>query len=306
VYESAGLKEEGEDGDDSGEEELQFDELLPDHHGVESEEHCSNSGCADYKSRPKIFYRYRIPSFNSLYQSGLTLLTLPHHSIASVQLINTFADTCLPPKLKSHSWIRVYSAQRDGSDYLTFLNNAKEWDNTVLIIQGIDGSKFGGFASRAWQPQRFFPANRFYGDGASFVFKITEVEGVKEGEEGLPRSADFSWDKENETHEDSSFEGNNLSNSCVLLARADDEDLHPTKIETWHSTVGGETFFQAVDVANKTLAMGEEGEEYGLLVSDDLQLAKSGWSDENGEDLQLFEGGVVGIVDLELWGLCDE
>lgn len=57
----------------------------------------------------------------------------------------------------------------DGCSLITFFQNTKEYDNTVLVVQDQHGWKFGGFCTEAWRC-----AHTFFGNGQNFMFSYED------------------------------------------------------------------------------------------------------------------------------------
>lgn len=73
----------------------------------------------------------------------------------------------LPAALQWRSaWRLVYSPRIHGLSMQTFYRRAQDEGPTLLLVQDHCGYVFGGFASATWHV-----ADRYFGDGESFVFK---------------------------------------------------------------------------------------------------------------------------------------
>lgn len=59
----------------------------------------------------------------------------------------------------------------DGCSLLTFYNNCKDYDNTVLVIEDNNGWKFGGFVTEPWRC-----AHMFFGNGQNFLFSFQDTD----------------------------------------------------------------------------------------------------------------------------------
>ena len=78
----------------------------------------------------------------------------------------------LPETIQIQSFKLVYSLYNHGTELATFFKNARGSDYTLLLIETINGSVFGGFCSREWKP-----TGSYFGTGESFIFSIREEGG---------------------------------------------------------------------------------------------------------------------------------
>lgn len=98
--------------------------------------------------------RIRIPS-----SMGATLMN---------DTISTELAKHLPASLRWRlAWRLVYSPRIHGVSLTTFYRKVKDAGPTVLLVQDHEGYAFGGFASAEWHV-----AERYFGDGESFVFRF--------------------------------------------------------------------------------------------------------------------------------------
>ena len=91
----------------------------------------------------------------------------PTHSIIFTQAHAKAIQPHLPEILRMKKYSLVYSMYNHGSDLTTFYNASKGKLDTLLIIQTLEGSVFGGYSNAEWRPQ----AN-YFGSGESFLFSF--------------------------------------------------------------------------------------------------------------------------------------
>ena len=73
----------------------------------------------------------------------------------------------LPETIQIQSFKLLYSLYNHGTELTTFFKYACGSDYTILLIETINGSCFGGFCSREWKP-----VGSYFGTGESFIFRI--------------------------------------------------------------------------------------------------------------------------------------
>ena len=73
----------------------------------------------------------------------------------------------IPIVLQCDIWECVYNLVDHGSDLTSFFTLTSGLTHTILVIETIDGCKFGGFASGEWKKSK-----EYFGNGTSFVFAI--------------------------------------------------------------------------------------------------------------------------------------
>lgn len=71
----------------------------------------------------------------------------------------------LPMHLKFLEWTLAFSINRDGYSPVTFFENLKDFEQTLIVIKDSNGYVFGGYCTETWKPSK-----KFYGNGDSFVF----------------------------------------------------------------------------------------------------------------------------------------
>lgn len=71
----------------------------------------------------------------------------------------------LPMHLKYLEWTLGFSINRDGYSPVTFFENLKEFDQTLVVVKDTNGYVFGGYCTEPWKR-----SNAFYGGGDSFMF----------------------------------------------------------------------------------------------------------------------------------------
>lgn len=77
----------------------------------------------------------------------------------------------LPSMVRMREWQRLFSIDIDGISLNTFYNNLHDHSSTIIVMQDINGWKFGWYASQEWSPHK-----HFYGTGESFLFSFEETE----------------------------------------------------------------------------------------------------------------------------------
>ena len=73
----------------------------------------------------------------------------------------------IPIILQCDMWECVYNLVNHGSDIASFFALTSGLTHTLIVIETIDGFKFGGFASGEWKQSQ-----EYFGNGTSFVFSI--------------------------------------------------------------------------------------------------------------------------------------
>lgn len=76
----------------------------------------------------------------------------------------------LPIYMQDETLVLLYSILSHGSDMASFFSQSKGYPYSVIIIQACSGEIFGGFAAGMWKQ-----ANKYYGDGESFVFHFGKL-----------------------------------------------------------------------------------------------------------------------------------
>jgi hypothetical protein len=81
------------------------------------------------------------------------------------------ASSVLPVSVSTRRWKRVYSLERDGDSFETFLSKIRGQEPTLLVVKTTKDHLFGGFADQAWKRQR-----DYFGSGQSCLFRIQGQE----------------------------------------------------------------------------------------------------------------------------------
>ena len=71
--------------------------------------------------------------------------------------------------IQGNDWTMVYSLNRDGVSQKTFLEKAKKWKHTLLVIQDTNNWVFGGYCTENWHV-----SSKFYGTGENFLFTFKD------------------------------------------------------------------------------------------------------------------------------------
>merc|ERR1719232_2434578 len=94
------------------------------------------------------------------HESPEVLLSTPH--ILSESLMHEL-NQVLPCVVRCMTWRRVYSLNRDGDSFGTFLNKVQNHSRTLLVIRNTNGFIFGGFADTEWKQRANTSQKSFYG-----------------------------------------------------------------------------------------------------------------------------------------------
>ena len=89
----------------------------------------------------------------------------------------------LPTYYRQNEWLRLFNMDVDGCSLITFFQNCREYDTTILVIEDTNGWKFGGFCVETWKP-----AFRFFGNGQTLLFSF----------EGTQEPAIYQWQGQGE------------------------------------------------------------------------------------------------------------
>ncbi len=87
----------------------------------------------------------------------VSLILTQNHAIALYNHI--------PSHLGMQDMKLVYSMANDGSDLHTFYQKSKTLNNTILVIQTVDGAEYGCYCASEWKN-----TPSYYGSGESFIF----------------------------------------------------------------------------------------------------------------------------------------
>mmetsp|Transcript_1973 Transcript_1973/g.3466 ORF Transcript_1973/g.3466 Transcript_1973/m.3466 type:complete len:142 (-) Transcript_1973:157-582(-) len=94
-----------------------------------------------------------------------------HKSVILGDLQISNLISCLPGYLRQAEWQRVFNMDEDGCSLITFFQNCREHETTILIVQDQFGWKFGGFCTEAWRT-----AFSFFGSGQNFLFSFQDQD----------------------------------------------------------------------------------------------------------------------------------
>ena len=85
--------------------------------------------------------------------------------LSDLQLSNLIS--CFPSFYRSSEWKRVFNRDEDGCSLITFFQNTRDYDTTVMLVKDSQGYIFGGFCTEAWKC-----CYRFFGNGQNFLFSF--------------------------------------------------------------------------------------------------------------------------------------
>lgn len=129
-----------------------------------------------------------------IFEPELTTVLIHTPHILSNSLVQEI-DRVLPFNARNVTWRRVYSLNRDGDSFSTFLNKVQHHSRTILVIRTKSGSIFGSFADTEWG-QRFNSKQKsFYGKGESFLFSVKDARYSEDDkyQEGVNQLKVFKW-----------------------------------------------------------------------------------------------------------------
>ena len=95
-------------------------------------------------------------------------------TLISTSIMTILATTALPTHHRFNKWRRLFSLQRDGSSFLTAINNVKKEKSTILVVETTQSELFGCFTSEIWKQQH--GSVKFFGNGECFIFRINDDE----------------------------------------------------------------------------------------------------------------------------------
>lgn len=197
----------------------------------------------------------------------------PVDSLIFTQLHAKAIQPHLPEILRMKKYSLTYSMFNHGSDLTTFYNASKSKLDTLLIIQTLEGSVFGGYSNAEWRPQ----AN-YFGSGESFLFSFDALTSTTKDSDG----------DTTETEEAVEMEENTL------------------QVHTFRWTYANTLFCFA---SHGQLAMGGGGDGFGLVIDKDFSTVTSSACQTYGNTTSLDSRrvGEAGegsrILNLELWSL---
>lgn len=94
--------------------------------------------------------------------------------ILSTSLMQKIADAALPNVLQGMAWKRLYSLNRDGDSFQTFLRHVKYHSNTLIVVRTTKNNIFGGLADSPWEQRKNTTQKNYFGTGQSFLFSINQ------------------------------------------------------------------------------------------------------------------------------------
>ena len=89
--------------------------------------------------------------------------------LSDLQISNLLA--CIPAYYRSFSWQRVFALDEDGCSLITFYQQCRDHDLTIMVIEDQHGWKFGGFCTEAWD-RKF----RFFGSGENILYSFGDQD----------------------------------------------------------------------------------------------------------------------------------
>lgn len=85
------------------------------------------------------------------------------------EILNDYQISALvaefPSMVRMEDWQLVYSLNRDGISMLSFFEKCRHYKTTLIVIQDMQGTVFGGFCTETWKI-----SSQFYGTGENFLF----------------------------------------------------------------------------------------------------------------------------------------
>ena len=118
-----------------------------------------------------------ITSLRETVRNGVARSKLPKHiqkAVSDSVLMSpshaAFLVDAIPDRYKQASWKLAYSTSRDGISLRTLFRRVSDHSPTLLVVEDMDGSVFGAYASESWRI-----STKYYGTGETFVFKLSPV-----------------------------------------------------------------------------------------------------------------------------------
>ena len=178
----------------------------------------------------------------------------------------------LPEVMQIQAYKLVYSLFNHGTDLATFYKGAKGHDYTLILVETLDGSVFGGFCSREWKP-----VGSYFGTGESFVFSFEKKRTIRKEEKD--NDADAGTDT--------------------------DTDHGAVAVHRWTAR---NNYFCFAD--NDKIAMGGGGGGFGFVIDADFRTCSSSPCDTYGNakslDVTNSTGTPSRIANVELWAFVSD
>lgn len=178
----------------------------------------------------------------------------------------------LPEVMQIQAYKLVYSLYNHGTDLATFYKGGKGHDYTLLLVETLDGSVFGGFCSREWKP-----VGSYFGTGESFIFSFERRRYSRKEEK----------DNDTDNHGDA------------------DADHGAVAVHRWTTR---NNYFCFAD--NDKIAMGGGGEGFGFVIDADFRTCASSACETYGNAKSLDTANSTGtpsrIANVELWAFVSD
>lgn len=185
----------------------------------------------------------------------------------------------LPRYLKGMAWKTIFSTERDGSSFRTFMKNIAGRSPTIIVGQSASREILGGFVDSPWvkkplptSPVGHFEAYRsgFHGSGKAFLFEVVDRK-IREhagGTVSRSRDGDDGGGRD---------DGATSGRGGTITATSDGASVN---VFPW---TGANPFVQLCDPASCRVAMGGGCHgEFGLCFDDNFQTGSSGACDTFG------------------------
>jgi hypothetical protein len=121
------------------------------------------------KQSEAMYFSLSCPLFFSHLHCSRSPIRSDHISLLSNKCAEVILQN-LPIVLQCDMWECVYNLLDHGSDIASFYSYTSGLTHTIIVIETIDGYKFGGFSSGEWKISQ-----EYFGNGTSFVFSIGGV-----------------------------------------------------------------------------------------------------------------------------------
>mmetsp|Transcript_42110 Transcript_42110/g.82584 ORF Transcript_42110/g.82584 Transcript_42110/m.82584 type:complete len:372 (-) Transcript_42110:11-1126(-) len=272
-----------------------------------SEPHSSSTLCSNFSSHggveiegeeeESLFYKtFGRPSIRSLRPTPiLPALTetshfgaFPCERILSSSNIQEMYDAgALPEHLVGMKWKTIFSTERDGTSFHTFMKNVVGCSSTIIVGQSTTREILGGFVDSPWVKKKKkcngFEAHEsgFYGNGQAFLFEIVNRKYLhsKLDETGRPC----------------------CDSNSITACKSNSASVN---IFPW---TGANPFIQLCDPQLCRIAMGGGDGEFGLCFDDSFQIGSSGACDTFGNWRPLVasedtNGSFFELINVEVYG----
>eukprot|EP00587_Corethron_hystrix_P006766 CAMPEP_0113306880 /NCGR_PEP_ID=MMETSP0010_2-20120614/5956_1 /TAXON_ID=216773 ORGANISM="Corethron hystrix, Strain 308" /NCGR_SAMPLE_ID=MMETSP0010_2 /ASSEMBLY_ACC=CAM_ASM_000155 /LENGTH=289 /DNA_ID=CAMNT_0000161639 /DNA_START=650 /DNA_END=1519 /DNA_ORIENTATION=+ /assembly_acc=CAM_ASM_000155 len=193
--------------------------------------------------------------------------------LSSSNIQEMFEARALPRHLLDKKWETVFSTERDGTSFYTFMKNVVSLSPTIVVGQTTNGEILGGFADCPWVKQRpkcnDFEAyqNGFYGSGRSFLFEVVDRKRLPQK---TVRDHQLSYDSSGHF----SCQNSSLDNASMNAFDGPTVNTFP-----W---TGANNFMQLCDPQLGRIAMGGGDGEFGFCFDDSFEIGSSGACDTFG------------------------